>query len=99
MPSLTTQSIGALGGPLANSPHAVQLSRSSQAGVQAGLQQENNAVRATHSATKLQQGVQRSIQAEARPEGAFEEGSEDRDEPLDDSPLSKQGAPRINKIA
>ncbi len=99
MPSLTTQSIGVLGAPLTNSSHAVQLSRASQAGVQAGVQQNHNAIRAIESATKVQQGLQRSIQEEVRPEGAFEQGSEDSGEPLPDSALRKQGAPRINTVA
>jgi hypothetical protein len=99
MPSLTTQSIGVLGAPMANSPHAVQLSRASQAGVQAGVQQSQNAIRAVHSATQVQQGAQRSIQSEARAEGAFEEGSEDRDKSSDDGALKKQGSPRINTVA
>ncbi len=84
---------------MANAPHAVQLSRASQAGVQAGVQQNQNAVRAIHSATQVQQGSKRSIQADARPEGTFEEGSEDRGERSDDGAIKRQGSPRIDTVA
>jgi hypothetical protein len=99
MSSLTTQSIGIIGAPLANASHAVQLSRASQAGIQAGVQQNQNAVRATHSATNVQRRSQRSIQSEARPEGAFEEGSEDSETPSKDSTLKRQGSPKIDTVA
>jgi hypothetical protein len=99
MASLTTQSIGLVGAPLANTSHAAQLSRASQAGVQAGVQQNQNAVRATHSATGAQKGPRRSIQEEPRPEGLFEEGSEDTNQEGEQSPCHKQGAPRINTVA
>jgi hypothetical protein len=99
MSSLTTQSIGIVGAPLANASHAVQIARASQAGVQAGVQQNQNAVRAINSATSAQKSAQRSIQDEARPEGVFEEGSEDNHNQDTDSGLRKQGAPRINTVA
>ena len=99
MPSLTTQSIGTLGAPLANSAHAVQLARASQAGVQAGVQQNHNAVRAIHSATDMQQRSKRPIQAEARPARAFEEDSQDGSENSDGDSQNKQGTPRIDTAA
>jgi hypothetical protein len=99
MPSLTTQSIGMVGAPLANTSQAAQLSRASQAGVQAGVQQNYNAIRAIHSATQVQSGPKRSVQSEPRAEGVFEEGSEDRDEQSGSAELNKQGAPRINTVA
>jgi len=99
MPSLTTQSIGMVGAPLANTSQAAQLSRASQAGVQAGVQQNHNAIRAIHSATQVQRGPERSVQSEQRAEGVFEEGSEDRDEQSSSAELKKQGSPRINTVA
>lgn len=99
MPSLTTQSIGIVGAPLANSSHAAQVSRASQAGVQAGVQQNQNAVRAINSATSAQRAAQRSIQDEARAEGVFEEGSEDSPNRETDPGLRKQGPPKIDTVA
>lgn len=96
MPSLTTQSIGVAVAPLATTTHqAIQQSRASQAGVQAGVQQAENAVRAINSATQAQRGAQRTVQAEPRAEGVFEEQSD----PEESTPRSmKSGQPSKGKI-
>ncbi len=99
MASLTTQSIGMVGAPLANTSHAAQLSRASQAGVQAGIQQKDNTVRAAHSATKAQNGQQRAIKSEPRPEGIFEEEDQGRGEQSKESEGAKPATPRINTVA
>lgn len=99
MPSLTTQSIGIVGAPLANTGQAAQLSRASQAGVQAGVQHNHNAIRAIHSATQVQKGFERSVQKERRAEGVFEEGSEDRKEQSSSAEPKKQSHQRINTVA
>ena len=88
-----------VGAPLANTSQAAQLARASQAGIQAGVQQNHNAIRAIHSATQVQKGPQRSVQSEQRAEGVFEEGSEDREEQSGGTELRKQGSPKINTVA
>jgi hypothetical protein len=75
MPTLTTQSIGAVGAPLVTAPISAQAARASQASIAAGAQRNLNQARASASATEVKPGSKRSIQDEARAEGAF--GEED----------------------
>jgi len=99
MPSISTQSIGVVGAPLANTSQAAQLSRASQAGVQAGIQHNHTAVQALHSATQVKKGPQRPIQEERRAEGVFEEGSDEQDSESSEAGPEKKSAPRLNTVA
>lgn len=96
MPSLTMQSIGVAGTQLASAQHAGYTARSSEAGVQAGLQKNQNQLRAIASATEVKPDKQRSIQAEKRAEGTFSEG-EENNEQQPDVPQRTPG--RLNTLA
>ncbi len=99
MANLVTQSIGIVGAPLVNAPLNAQLHRASQASSQAGVQRQQNSVRALSSATQVQQRQERSIQEENRTEGAFEEDSNSKEREGDDSGKPKEAKKRIDKIA
>ncbi len=96
MPSLTMQSIAVAGTQLLTAQHAGNTARSTEAGVQAGLQKNQNQVRALASATEVKPDKKRSIQSEKRAEGVFAEG-DSQDEQQPDQP--KQSTPRYNRIA
>ena|GEM_PF-2166246 len=98
MANLITQSIGIVGAPLANAPLNAQLHRASQASNQAGVQRQQNAVRALSSATQVQERHDRSIQEEARVEGTFEDEANSKDRENDGSGKPKDGKKRIDKI-
>jgi len=97
--NLVTQSIGIVVAPLANAPLNAQLHRASQASSQAGVQRQQNAVRALRSATHVQQRQERSIQEENRTEGAFEEDSNSKEREGDDSGKPIEARKRIDKVA
>jgi hypothetical protein len=83
MPSLTMQSIGVAGSQLATAQNAGYTARSSEAGVQAGLQKNQNQLRAIASATEVKPDKKRSIQSEKRAEGAFSEGDNNEEQQAD----------------
>jgi hypothetical protein len=73
MPTLTTQSIGAIGAPLVSSPVAAQAARTVQNNLSPGAQKGQNQVKASSSATEAKPANKRSVQDEARTEGIFGE--------------------------
>jgi hypothetical protein len=83
MPSLTMQSIGVAGTQLATAQQAGYTARSSEAGAQAGLQRNQNQLRAIASATEVKPDKKRSIQTDKRPEGTFSEGEENNEQQPD----------------
>jgi hypothetical protein len=73
MPTLTTQSIGAVGAPMVTSSIAAQAARASQTNLAPGAQKTQTQLRATASSTQLKSAGKRSIQEDARTEGVFGE--------------------------
>jgi hypothetical protein len=98
MPTLSTQSIGAAGAPIANAPVAAQAARASQTAVVAGVQNTLNQQRANESATVNKIGKRRSIQDETRTEGVFgEEAQEDKEK--GESPPGRGSSSGFTRVA
>jgi hypothetical protein len=90
------QSIGVAGTQLATAQQAGYTARSSEAGAQAGVQKNQNQVRALASATEVKPDKKRSIQSDKRAEGAFSE-NEENNEQQPDTPRQTPG--RFDRIA
>jgi hypothetical protein len=99
MPTLTTQSIGALGAPMVSSPVASQAARASQTNLAAGVQKSQNQARASESATQAKPTKKRSIQDEARTEGVFGEEESGGEQQESDSAPPRQAPGSFSRIA
>jgi hypothetical protein len=83
---------------MTTAPHAASSERINRAGIQAGVQARQNALRAIHSATEVQANSQRSISEEKRAEGAFSEeerGDDTRDTNNGNTPTGRKRFSRI----
>lgn len=77
MPTITTQSIGIIAGPMVNASHAAQANRAAESAARAGRQRSQDKIRAAESATAVQPNKKRAVQDEARIEGVFDQQSGD----------------------
>lgn len=98
MAYLPLQSIGIVGGSLVSTPVNAQTQRAGQATSQAGIQRQQNIVRAVSSATNVQHRQQRSVQDDTRVEGAFEESAEEHEKGSHEPGQPPSGRRRIDKI-
>jgi hypothetical protein len=99
MPTITTQSIGAVGAPLVTSPISSQAARATQVSVSAGVQKNQNQARASASATDAKPTNKRTIQDEARTEGVFGEEESGGQEPDSDSEAAKNPPGSFSRLA
>lgn len=98
MPTITTQSIGIVLGPMVNAAQAAQSARVSENNAKAGRPRGQNEARAAESATVVQPNKKRAVQDEARIEGVFSEES-DSDHQGDESDVPQQRQHTLDRFA
>jgi hypothetical protein len=99
MPTLTTQSIGAIGAPLVTSSIAAQAARVSQTNLAPGAQKTQTQLRASASSTQAKPDGKRSIQDEARAEGVFGEEESGGQQQDSDSSGAREPPSGFSRIA
>jgi hypothetical protein len=84
---------------MTTAPTAANGERLTRAGIQAGVEARQNALRALHSATEVQANAQRSISEERRTEGAFSEEERGEEHHEQSSSGENAGRRRFSRIA